>query len=122
MVGSVAELEHDLYNVSSGPAYTLREVLETLHSLEPAFISGDLLPGEGNVGRMGHGLGMRLTEWPSLMPGDGTVLEPGMVITLEPGFAFAPGRMLVHEEDIVIRERGAELLTPRAPRDLPVIG
>lgn len=82
----------------------------------------DLLPGEGNVGRMGHGLGMRLTEWPSLMPGDGTVLEPGMVITLEPGFAFAPGRMLVHEEDIVIRERGAELLTPRAPRDLPVIG
>jgi nucleoside-diphosphate-sugar epimerase len=44
-----AELEHDLYNVSSGPAYTLREVLETLHSLEPAFISGDLLPGEGAV-------------------------------------------------------------------------
>jgi len=74
-----------------------------------------------NVGRLGHGLGMQLTEPPSHMPGDGTVLEPGMVITIEPGMEYAPGRMIVHEENIVVRPGGAELLTRRAPRELPVL-
>jgi len=75
----------------------------------------------GGVGRLGHGLGMRLTEWPSLTPEDRTVLEPGMVLTLEPGLELASGRIMVHEEDIVIRDGGAELLTRRAPPDLPIL-
>ena len=73
-----------------------------------------------NVGRMGHGLGLQLTEPPSNMPGDTTVIEPGMVLTLEPGMEFAPARMIVHEENIAITEDGAEWLTRRAPRELPV--
>jgi Xaa-Pro dipeptidase len=75
-----------------------------------------------NVGRLGHGLGMQLTEPPSHMAGDGTVLEAGMVLTIEPGMEYAPGRMIVHEEKIVVRPDGPELLTRRAPRELPVIG
>jgi len=75
----------------------------------------------GNVGRLGHGLGMQLTEWPSHTPEDHTVLQPGMVLTLEPGLAIGPGRSMVHEEDIVIRAGGAELLSRRAPPELPVI-
>ena len=78
--------------------------------------------GDANVGRLGHGLGMQLTEFPSIAPWDQTVLEPGMVLTLEPGMAFAPGKMMVHEENIVIGEDGAELLTVRAPREMPIIG
>ena len=42
-------------------------------------------------------------------------LETNMVLTLEPSIEFTPGKMLVHEENIVIRENGAELLTSRAP-------
>ena len=45
-----------------------------------------------------------------------------MVLTLEPGMSFAPGRVMVHEENIVIRESGPELLTRRAPPELPIIG
>lgn len=74
-----------------------------------------------DVGRMGHGLGMQLTEWPSITPDDGTVLEAGMVITLEPGMAFAPGKLMVHEENIVITEDGCRLLSRRAPAELPVV-
>jgi hypothetical protein len=29
--------------------------------------------------------------------------------------------MIVHEENVVIGESGAELLTPRAPREMPVV-
>ncbi|MBT6656378.1 MAG: aminopeptidase P family protein [Proteobacteria bacterium] len=74
-----------------------------------------------SIGRMGHGLGMLLTEWPSVHPDDQRVLEPGVVMTLEPGMTFDPGRQLVHEENIVITEDGAEYLTRRAPPEIPVI-
>ncbi|WP_299152081.1 Xaa-Pro peptidase family protein [uncultured Tateyamaria sp.] len=77
--------------------------------------------GGSDAGRYGHGLGMQLTEWPSLIPQDQTVLEAGMVLTLEPGIEIAPGRTLVHEENIVITESGARYLSTPAPRDIPVI-
>jgi len=74
-----------------------------------------------SVGRMGHGLGMELTEWPSVMPGDDTLLEPGMVLTIEPGMSFAPGKEMVHEENILITEERARILTRRAPDEMPII-
>ncbi|MDH3712538.1 MAG: Xaa-Pro peptidase family protein [Gammaproteobacteria bacterium] len=74
-----------------------------------------------DVGRFGHGLGMQLTEWPSNMPGDDTVLQAGMVITLEPGMVFGAGKLMVHEEDLVVREDGYELLTRRAAPEMVVI-
>ncbi|TCD14465.1 M24 family metallopeptidase [Oricola cellulosilytica] len=74
------------------------------------------------VGRFGHGLGMQLTEPPSLAPFDDTILAAGMVITLEPGIEVAEGRMMVQEENIVIRDGAPELLSWRAPAELPVIG
>ena len=74
-----------------------------------------------SVGRMGHGLGMELTEWPSVMPGDDTLLEPGMVLTIEPGMSFAPGKEMVHEENILITEERARILTIRAPNEMPII-
>lgn len=77
--------------------------------------------GKALDGRFGHGLGLELTEWPSSMPGDRTVLRPGMVLTLEPGLEVRPGRIMVHEENIVLRAHGAELLSRRAPPELPVL-
>ena len=72
-------------------------------------------------GRLGHGLGMQLTEGLSLTKRDHTVLEAGMVITLEPGVATAEGMMMVHEENIVIRDGGAQILSPWASGALPVL-
>jgi Xaa-Pro aminopeptidase len=83
--------------------------------LEPAGIL------RNNVGRLGHGLGLQLTEPPSHMPGDDTVLAEGMVITIEPGMEYAPGKMIVHEENVHITACGPQILTRRAPREMPVI-
>ncbi|MEN8211127.1 MAG: Xaa-Pro peptidase family protein [Thermodesulfobacteriota bacterium] len=74
-----------------------------------------------NVGRLGHGLGMQLTEWPSITEFDNTQLVPGMVITLEPGMMYAPGKFMVHEENIVITEAGAEYLSVRCSPELIII-
>ena len=77
---------------------------------------------EGNdVGRMGHGLGAQLTEWPSITIDDNTTLEAGMVITLEPGMSYDNGKLMVHEENILITESGASMLTKRAAEEMPVI-
>ena len=70
-------------------------------------------------GRLGHGLGVTLTEWPSFTQLDETELVAGMVLTLEPGVEIAPGRCLVHEENILLTDSGAKLLSPRAPSLLP---
>ncbi len=64
-----------------------------------------------NPGRFGHGLGMQLTEWPSILPQDQTELVPGMVLTLEPVVSLGAGRIMVHEENIVIETSGARYLS-----------
>jgi Xaa-Pro aminopeptidase len=87
-------------------------------------IMTDALLADGAVplgGRLGHGLGVTLTEWPSLTPKDHTLLREGMVLTLEPGVEVGPGRIMVHEENIVLRAGGAELLSSRTPPELPEI-
>ena len=75
----------------------------------------------GTVGRFGHGLGLQLTEWPSHTATDTTVLRDGMVLTLEPSLAITPERTMVHEENLVVHADGAELLTRRAPPELPIV-
>ncbi len=77
--------------------------------------------GQPLDGRLGHGLGVTLTEWPSFTPLDQTVLRAGMVLTLEPGLELSPGKIMVHEENIVLRADGCELLSPRASHSLPEI-
>jgi Xaa-Pro dipeptidase len=75
----------------------------------------------GFVGtRMGHGLGVQLTETPSNMLGDDTILEAGMVMTIEPGLFYGPRQLMLHEENLVVTEHGAELLTRRATEELQV--
>ena len=67
-------------------------------------------PGRTRHGRMGHGQGMLLTEPPSISPLDHTVLEPGMVISTEPGVSSGGVRFL-WEDVHVITEGGSEQLT-----------
>lgn len=84
-------------------------------------VIAEIDPSGGDIGRLGHGLGLQLTEQPSHAAFDETVLAEGMVLTLEPSLSYGFGLMMVQEENIVIRKNGAELLTTRAPQSLIVI-
>ncbi|MEL6410723.1 MAG: Xaa-Pro peptidase family protein [Pseudomonadota bacterium] len=67
----------------------------------------DIVGAGDTTGRLGHGLGMQLTEGLSLMAEDYSELRPGMVITLEPGIEMPGGKIIVHEENVAITETGA---------------
>lgn len=71
------------------------------------------------IHRTGHGLGLEVHESvPQLAEGVTTPLEPGMVMTIEPGI-YVPGVGGVRlEDDVVVSETGAEVLT-QLPHGLP---
>ena len=70
--------------------------------------------------RVGHGLGLEAHEDPSLDPGSATVLEAGMVFTIEPGI-YIPGWGGVRIEDDVVVERSEGRVLTKADRSLRVI-
>jgi Xaa-Pro dipeptidase len=66
---------------------------------------------------VGHGLGMEVHEAPFLDIGDDRLLEPGMVLSVEPGI-YVPGLGgFRHSDTVAITQDGIELMT-RYPRDL----
>ena len=84
-------------------------------------VMADIVGGGEEAGRLGHALGMQLTEGLSLTPRDETVLKPGMVLTLEPGTEVVPGKIMVHEENIVITEGAPRAISPFSGTELPVL-
>lgn len=75
--------------------------------------------GEYFTHRTGHGMGIDGHEPPYLTATSETVLEEGMVFSIEPGI-YLPGRFGIRLEEIVIlREDGPEILSS-LPRDVHV--
>lgn len=74
-----------------------------------------------DAGRLGHGLGMQLTEWPSIIAADHTPLVAGMVLTLEPGITLPEGQIMVHEENIVVTDSDPIWLSTPQPAAIRVI-
>ncbi|MEM1428062.1 MAG: Xaa-Pro peptidase family protein [Pseudomonadota bacterium] len=94
------------------PGATIRDLFQAMRPF---------IGSSGDTGRLGHGLGLQLTEWPSILAEDETVLEAGMVLTLEPLVEVSPGKILVHEENIVIRPTGAEYLSQPQNAEIRVV-
>jgi len=68
----------------------------------------------------GHGVGLEIHESPRVAAGQREVLQPGMVITIEPGVYF-PGKWGVRIEDmVVVTASGCDVLTPTSKEFLAV--
>jgi Xaa-Pro dipeptidase len=65
--------------------------------------------------RLGHGMGMDGHEWPYLVRGNKTILQPEMTFSDEPGI-YNRGEFGIRlEDDMHITENGSELFTPQSP-------
>ena len=65
----------------------------------------------------GHGVGIEIHESPRIAAGQKTRLQPGMVVTIEPG-VYWPGKFGIRIEDMVaVTKTGGQVLTP-APKAL----
>jgi len=70
--------------------------------------------------RTGHGVGLEIHEPPYIVEGNGLLLKPGMVFTIEPGI-YVPGLGGVRIEDTVcVTSTGCQSLTT-LPRELIVL-
>ncbi len=65
---------------------------------------------------LGHGLGLEVHEMPRLGRGEQTVLQEGMVLTVEPGVYLEGLGGIRIEDDVVVTAKGTVDLT-NAPRD-----
>jgi Xaa-Pro aminopeptidase len=101
---------------SARPGATCRDLFRAMSA-----VIAEMDDSGGDIGRLGHGLGMQLTEQPSHAAFDTTELKENMVLTLEPSLSYGDGLMMVHEENIVVTRSGGCLLTTRAAPELPVI-
>lgn len=98
------------------PGNTSRDLFQAMSA-----VLSEMSDCEGDIGRLGHGLGMQLTEQPSLAGFDETELKENMVIAIEPSLYYGDGLMMVHEENVVLSSNAATLLTTRAPIELPIV-
>ncbi len=64
--------------------------------------------------RLGHGIGMDGHEWPYLVRGNATKLQPNMTFSDEPGIYIRGEFGIRLEDDMHITENGAELFTPQS--------
>jgi len=66
---------------------------------------------------LGHGIGLDIHEQPRLSPTSETILQPGMVVTVEPGI-YLPGWGGVRiEDDVLVTRDGHEVLSDGVPKE-----
>ncbi|MER2000028.1 MAG: Xaa-Pro peptidase family protein [Lysinibacillus sp.] len=106
----------DMYNtVLESQLLALEKVGPGMTGREADAVARDYLASKGYAEAfghsLGHGIGLEVHENPGLSMRSSTVLQPNMVVTIEPG-VYIPGVGGVRiEDDIVITETGNEILT-----------
>lgn len=114
-VGFVTDEQRDVYNT------VLKAHLAAAAAVKPGVkcnaidkIARDIIetPYPDTFGHgLGHGVGFEIHEWPAFNFRDETIIEPGMVITDEPGIYIA-GKFGVRIEDmLLVTEDGCRSLT-----------
>jgi Xaa-Pro aminopeptidase len=116
-LGRASQQEFDVYDA------VLEAQEAAVAAIAPGVTTGDVDEAARSVLRRakldkffthstGHGVGLEIHEGPRLASELKQKLEPGMVVTVEPG-AYLPGKFGVRIEDMVlVTPAGGEVLTP----------
>ncbi len=122
VIGKAGERQKEIYNIVRQAQETvLREIRPGMKGAQVDGIARDIIE-EAGYGKcfghsLGHSVGLEIHERPCFAASDNTVIQPGMVITVEPGI-YVEGFGGVRIEDVVVvTEEGCRNLT-HSPKDL----
>lgn len=128
VVGKASPRQKDLFKIAEEgnqvgldalkPGVTVEEVCRKVDAFFAGTSAADTYNSRGWVG---HCVGLDVHEYPCLTLGDETVVKPGMVFAVEPGITDKVNGGFCIEENVLITENGAELLS-NAPRELYLVG
>lgn len=125
VLGTPTARHREIYDiVLEAQLHTLQHLRPGMTGAEADALARDIITkhgyGEQFGHSTGHGLGMEVHESPRLSKLSDTILQPGMVVTVEPGI-YLPGFGGVRiEDDVVITENGIRRLT-ESTKDFIVI-
>ena len=115
-VGEIPDDLREIYDVClEAQLAAMAAIRPGLDGREADAVARDVIEGAGYGGQFGHGLGhgvgLDVHEEPRLSASSSATLEPGMVVTVEPGI-YVPGRGGVRIEDLtIVTAGGCERLT-----------
>ena len=124
-VGSVTDEQKKVYNI------VLEAQMRAIEQIRPGVscrsidaVARDYIKAKGYGDyfghNLGHSLGIEIHEQPRFSPSSEDMLEPGVVITVEPGI-YLPGKFGVRIEDmVVVTETGCRNLA-RFPKELTIV-
>ncbi|ASS74985.1 Xaa-Pro dipeptidase [Tumebacillus algifaecis] len=126
VLGQPNDKQREIYDiVLKSQLFTLENIKVGMTGIEADALARDIITEHGygdNFGHsLGHGLGTVVHEMPSLSVRGNIVLEPGMVVTVEPGIYIPNFGGVRIEDDIVMQEGGIEILTS-STKELLIIG
>lgn len=87
-------------------------------------VARDILKGHGLADyfshSLGHGTGLAIHEDPRLSQRSTDVMEPGMIVTIEPG-VYIPGFTGLRIEDLVLVTKGGHEVLSHSPKELHTV-
>lgn len=115
-VGEPSEKLKEIYEVTlAAQELALKEIKPGMTGIEADQIARDYIASKGYGDAFGHstghGIGLEVHEGPGLSSKSSLVLEPNMVVTVEPGIYLPEIGGVRIEDDIIITEKGNERLT-----------
>lgn len=116
VVGQASDKHKEIYNI------VLEAQLTAINGIKPGLLgkeidklARDIINKSGygdNFGHgLGHGVGLVIHEGPTLSPIGDVELQPGMVVTVEPGIYLPDWGGVRIEDIVVVTETGYEILT-----------
>ena len=125
VLGPLSDRHREIYEiVLEAQLLALERIKPGMTGQEADRIARDFIASRGYGEQfgpgLGHGLGMEVHEQPRLARTGSIVLEPGMVVTIEPGI-YIPGFGGVRiEDDALVTETGLKRLT-KSTKELKVL-
>ena len=99
-----------------------RPIQDVARAQMEVFVGAGFADTVYECGIIGHGLGLYSTSRPYVNLRDPTIMSEGLFFTIEPVASIEGWGMGLAEENVVVTSDGCELLSVRAPEEIPIVG